>query len=114
MSIPLVTLMRNDGPPVFYQAGFRRVIEDHLSNLRNSRGSNTLNIESNMAYAFEFNLYGVLTHYQIPGYLHWIMMRVNGMTSPDEYQASMTSLIHPDTELVEKYRSTYVTESQSL
>ena len=105
-------LMSAPGPDVIYEEGFRLLIEDHMTYLREHVTTATLSVEGSMAYKYVGDLSGLLTHYQIPRFLHWIIMRMNNMTSNSDLLESTTSLIIPDQSTVSKLSSTYRTKNK--
>lgn len=87
------TLMRADGPSTFYSPVARQVLEDFMTTLRTSTGTKEITIDPGIALQFEYDLYGLLTHLNIPNQMHYVIMRVNGMTSPAEYRRTNGELI---------------------
>lgn len=114
MAYTLEQLTHDDGPPIFYREDFRRVIEDHLPQLRTGPKSYVLNVDAQLAYQFEFNLFGLLRYYRIQPYLFWITMRVNNYYAPEKFLSTHHSLIIPDTDLIEKLRSTHSTVNATV
>ena len=103
------TIMINPGPSIYYDDDFRRVLEDHLSLLKKDPSTSVLNIAPQKAYKYEFDLYGLLSDYNIQPQLHWLAMRLNGMTSPTDATKDITSLLIPDTNVVDRIRQSHMT-----
>lgn len=95
MSITLNENMPTDGPALMYSEGFQRLIEDHLEFLRNGDNLQVIDIDPQSAYKGSGDLISVLQDYQIAPQIHWIIMRVNGYTSPMEYQSTHLTLLVP-------------------
>jgi hypothetical protein len=104
------SLMAVPGADVNYDAGFRILIEDHMTYLRSHTTTSVLTVDGSMAYKYVGDLSGLLTHYQVPRHLHWVVMRMNNMTSNTDLTESTTSLILPDLSTVSKLSSTYRTK----
>lgn len=94
------------GSNYYYEQGFRKVIEDNLAILRNSPYTQSLSLKPYHASLYKNQLYSLLTEYKIPVYLHWIMMRLNGMSHPNEYEG-VEILYIPDFKMVENLLNTY-------
>lgn len=103
----LKQLLQYEGPGAFYEDRFLAMIEDHLPILR--LGSTELRIEPNTAEKYRGDFYGVMTHASIPSQYWYVTMRINGLTSPIEYETSMELFYVPDYNYIEKLRSTYMT-----
>lgn len=101
---PLHETLRNDGPVVFYTADFRRLIEDHLDYLKQNNRSTPISIAEKDLHKYEYDLFGLLVEYELPRHLHWIVMRLNGMTSPDQFTELNTSLLIPDPSEIDRLK----------
>lgn len=87
---------------VYYRKDFREVIEYHLPNLRARSVTATISINPDDAYAYEYDLYGLLAKLGYADELHWIVMRLNGYTAPHEYRADHLTLMMPAVSDIEK------------
>lgn len=96
----LSDLMISDGPAQYYTAEFRTVLEDHLTHLRAAQTTQHLNVAPGDAYRFEYDLYGFLTKFAVPAQLHWVTMRLNKFTSPEEFGPACDILLVPDANAV--------------
>ena len=74
--------MRTSGTTIFYDEGFRRVVEDHLEYLRNNSTTKVLNVTADDAATYEYDLYTYLLSLNIEKQLHWIVLRVNYFKTP--------------------------------
>lgn len=105
----IAALMSDDGPKVFYDQNFRRVLEDHMHYLRSHSSTETIEIDGYIANKHHGDLVGVLMHYELPPHMHWIVMRMNGLTSPLQYADSNLSLMVPAqpviSTLLKRYRA---------
>lgn len=108
----LLNSLIDPGADVYYTAEFRNVLEDHMTYLRNHAENTVLSIEPNIGYKYLGDLAGVLHHYRIPYQLHWVVMRMNNMTSPIDYRDTMLTLDIPSFSAVDKLRTTHKTQSK--
>ena len=100
------------GPDVYYSAEFRNVLEDHMTYLRSHPENSEVTIAPNIGYKYIGDLAGVLHHYNVPYNLHWIVMRMNHMTSPIDYRDTMLNLDIPSFTAVERLRTTHMSQSK--
>jgi hypothetical protein len=94
-------LMVPSGPDVYYDERFRNMFEDHIEFVRRHETTDTVEISPADAYSYEGDLYGLLHKYGSPRELHWVIMRVNGYSSPMEYVHEHTSLILPSKTVID-------------
>ena len=78
--------------------GFRGIIEDHLSYFR-TQDSTLVSLDPHLEYVYTGDFYGLLTAMGIKMALHWIILRVNGYSSPIDYDGQLGIMIQP-----QKYR----------
>lgn len=105
-------LATQDGNQIYYDPTFRTILEDHLTFIRNSNEITTINIEPAMAYKYEGDLFGLLFNYGITFEQHWIIMRLNGFTNPNQNKSTLLSLITPSRAIVERIRAVYMTRNR--
>lgn len=98
MSITLNEKMKDPGPDIAYSADFRRVLEDHIPWLLSLSSTITLDISSDVAVKADGDLITVLHHYNLPTGMHWLIMRMNGYTSPMQYSMEHNRLFIPSQE----------------
>lgn len=94
--------MPDDGPAVMYEESFRRVLEDHMSYLRDHPQTELVDIKNQVANKHHGDFVGVLHWYGLPKHLHWVVMRVNGLTSPSQYKSSITQIHVPSNGIIER------------
>lgn len=92
----------SEGPDIFYSPEFRAVVEEHILVLQQNESTEKITIETHTAYQYENNLYGLLTYLEYPKQLHWIIMRINGLHSPNEFKRDTKQLVIPNTSLVDE------------
>lgn len=114
MTMSINGRMVNEGADVYYTPEWHRFIESHLHWLRKLASNVVLNIEPSDAYKYEADLQGLLQAYNIPMEYHFIVMRMNDMTSPTHYAMSTTQLILPDFQQIESLRSVFATTNKKI
>lgn len=103
-------LMPAEGASIYYDPAFRNVLEDHMTFLREHPQTSVLNVEPTQAYRFEHDLFGLLAHYGVSRAFHWVVMRMNKMTTPTELTRDAVQLLVPETRLVEQIRQSHMTK----
>jgi len=101
-------LMIASGPSIYYTDAFRHVLEDHLSLLSRDASTRVYQIDPSAAYKYEHDLFGFLSMIGVPAHAHWLVMRLNKMTSPDEFTLATPNLLLPDLGVVEKMRQSHM------
>lgn len=86
MSITGASLMVNEGDSVYYSEDWRLMIETHLLFLINHPYTTDQTIAAHDVYKYEGDLYGMLAKINIPPQYHYIVMRMNEMTSPVDFR----------------------------
>lgn len=102
-------LLADHGSNIYYDPAFRNVLEDHMSFLKTHPDTKKINIESVYAYKYVGDLSGLLKHYNIDIYLHWVIMRMNGFTSFNEAGENIVELLLPDSRAIERIRQLHST-----
>ena len=114
MTMSINSLMLNEGADVFYTPRWHRFIETHLLWLRNHPEIQILQIDPHDAYKYEADLIGLLQQYQIPMEHHWIVMRLNEMTSLTQFRSDQLSLFIPPRSVIDQLRAVYVTTNKKI
>ncbi len=112
---PLEDSMTDDGPEVYYNLDFRNVIEDHLELIKKAARTSYIGVDVFLANVNKGSFYSLLSQLStpIPKQLHWITLRLNGLTSPHEYDGR-TSILLPDNEYIETLVRTFLSKKKSL
>lgn len=117
MSFAILDNMTPVGSNLFYEDGFRQIIESHLNILANAY-SKKQSISGDLVYQYEGNFYGYLLDIGIQPEYHWIFLRVNGFTNNNQFGAELRDpyqrnyefiLIHPSIELIDELAAQYNT-----
>lgn len=101
------TLMTDPGNNIFYSDGFRNVIEDHLSILKNLSNTQTVTIDPHKAYRYEGDFFSLLADYNVTQQLHWVTMRMNDLKSPIDFNGKIDSILVPDYAVIEQLRQSH-------
>lgn len=89
----VVNELENAGPDIFYQPGFRKMVEDHLNWLRNHESADVITLNNKDALRYHGDFFGLLSYLEIQSKFHWILMRLNGYDGPREYHYEDTALM---------------------
>ncbi len=100
------------GPDIYYDPSFRNVVEDHMTYLRTRPDNQVISIEPMVAYKYAGDYFGMLLHHKVFTHHHWIVMRINGLISPQDYRDTMLSFIKPPDKTMELLRSVYMSQSK--
>lgn len=94
--------------PVYYRDDFRTKLEDHMVIFRTNPAWHTvLPVDPQDAYRYEYNLYSYLSSKMVPAHLHWFVMRLNEMISPDQFGPGVNQLYLPVEIQLDQLRSNY-------
>lgn len=109
-SAPINTLMFNPGPAEYYDEGFRQVLEDHMAWLRTHQSTQSISVASQDVWENEQDLFGYFQAINMAPQFHWVNMRLNNYTSPDQFRApGPGSLRIASITILEQLRSAYMT-----
>ena len=100
-------LMVPDGADEHYNAKFRVCIEDHLNYLRQDVNVETRTFDNGIAYKYENDFNGLLNYLGVAKELHWLVLRVNGFTSPMEYTGDVNFIYIPKLSVINTLRATW-------
>ena len=105
--VSINSLVAVSGDSIYYNPSFRRVLQSNYHYIKSSLGANTIPIPANIAYQNEFNFYGVLDAMSIPKCYQWIVMMLNDMSSPNQFNRNVTSFYMPSTNILQIIKNTY-------
>lgn len=80
----LESMLYDRGNAGFYDDNFRRVLEDHLTVLRNSADTKELLVPDGISYRYVGDFYGLLRVLGVSYDLLWLTMRMAGLTGPSD------------------------------
>ena len=98
-------LMLPDGDAVYYTEDFRHVLEDHMPYLRTLQTTKVAPVNPEYAYVYRNDLFSFLTLINIPAYLQWTTMRMNGWMSPSDFTQDTEAIMLPDPGTVQQIKS---------
>lgn len=103
MALAVAGLMHGETktPAIYYHQPWLRTLESMMDLIHQDPGVNILSIEPTLGLRYQGDFYGLLVANQIPAKYHWIIMRLNNMTSPTEYTGEVLSIIVPGYDFVE-------------
>lgn len=113
-AISLHKRMSLDGPSIYYTESYRTMMEAHIPYFLTNGRSTRVVVDASVAYQYEHDFSALLATYSLPRYLHWFVMRLNGLTSPLDYRADMLEILVPDLEVVERLRTNHTTQSKTV
>jgi len=97
----LTTLMVDPGPDIFYDPQFRHVLEDHMTWLRENH-SEPLVLRPDEAYQWRGDFFGLLSKKGVARQYHWLVMRLNQYTSPNEFIETIPAILVPNFSVIGK------------
>lgn len=89
-------LMVNEGTANYYTDDLRNVMEDFMTIFRTAATTQIMTVEPGDAIRYEYDFYGLLFYLKVPPQYHQTILRVNKMTSPMDYRATMLTFLMPD------------------
>jgi hypothetical protein len=94
MAFTIFNKMAKPGSELYYDSDFRLVLETHL-NLLINRAAAVEDIPLDLFYQYEGDFYGYLVEKGIPPEYHFIHLRINGMTNPNQFAKEMRDPSNP-------------------
>ena len=113
-------LMVNGGSSVYYEPGYRRMIETCLPFL-STDGAKYVSIEPMKVFQYQGDFFGLLEEHNVDFAYRWIYMRINGMHNSLEFGRDLDNplrrergliLTFPDHQLIETLTKKYLTEQR--
>lgn len=95
MTLSVTSLREDAGDSIYYNEDFRRMIEQHRIYLQQVDGTEPRVIPDGEAWRWRYDFYGLLANMDIPEYLRWIILRVNNLQNPADYNGLNTTVIIP-------------------
>lgn len=111
MALSVLNLMHGDTgtADIYFNQKWLRTLESMLDKFAANPNVSVLAVEPTMALRYQGDLYGLLTAQHVPSKYHWLTMRLNGFTSPDQYTGEERSFLIPSSEQVEENRQMFQT-----
>lgn len=102
--------LRDSGASIFYDPDFRATLEAHLEYLKNHPDTTTITLDPMIVYRYEFDMDGLMNHYGIPHYMHWITLRLNDLHSTTMFPEDLAELKIPNNKTLNIIRQIYQTQ----
>lgn len=115
MTMSILSNAYTSGDSVYYTESFRAVFEDHLEFLRAAATTVTHVINPEDAYMYRHRPYQFLTdRYQVEKQFHWYVLRLTGLTSPEEFDENIRQIRVPAWDFIRTLASNHQTVSKSV
>lgn len=98
---------------VYFTSSFRKVLEDHMTFLRTHEKTQMKIVQPLDLQKYRFDLTGLLNNMQIPLHMHWIIARMNNLTSLTDVPEELSYLLIPDSEVVDGIRQIHANTTTS-
>lgn len=102
----ITDLLADPGPDIYYTKGFRDVLEDHLTWLRENHSA-LMVVKPDEAWQWRGDLFGLLHAKGEPRHMHWLIMRLNRWTTPRTFDENTLALLKPNYAVVEQILQSY-------
>jgi hypothetical protein len=97
------------GDPLYYSDGFLLLFEDHIDILKKSPNTQQLPIAADLAARFQYNFMGLLHFLKpTPPFAFHLLMRLNGLSTPDQFDVGFDTLLVPNEDEIERLRQAYL------
>jgi len=107
MTISLLSKAIPDGGSIYYQQAWRDNVEFHLPYLLADAGTSSFTVTPSDTVKYTFDFFGLLQAYGRPVNLHYIIMRMNGLKSPTDYDGSFSTIVMPSSTTVQRLVAVY-------
>ena len=85
-----------------YSSIFRNHLEYFLEGMRNNDTRVEVPLNAALANQYSNRFYSLLKHLKVPNELHYLVLRLNNMTSPFDYTEDMQMLLLPEERVLNK------------
>jgi hypothetical protein len=99
--------MTPDGNSLYYDPNFRYTLEAHIPYLLGLATTRSIVVDPHDAVVYNQDLFGYLLSAGILPCYHYVIMRLNGMFSPNEFNSDTQSLNIPSTTELESIRQSW-------
>lgn len=103
--------MTPPGLDVWYDDQFRQVLEDHMTFLRNHPDNTYKSVEPMETIRYRFDLFGLFRAKGIEEYVHWVVMRMNGLSTSTDVTEKLVGFIVPSNTVVGQILQHYQTRN---
>ena len=96
--------MIKPGADWLYSEEFKTVIESHLSFIRQASTTKVMTVTSDNVRIFKHDFYGLLTSIRIQPRDFWIILRINNMHNPQEFDETKSVIFVPENRMLEQIK----------
>ena len=89
-------------PDFILDSNMRNVFFSHREYIRNHKSTKVHPVNVTKAVAFNYNLFLYLEAEGYDRSTHWLIMIINGMSNPDEFDSRRTSLLIPGLVIIDE------------
>lgn len=100
-------LMIDPGADWLYSPEFKTLIESHLNFIRTDPSTKVITVTPDNVSIYRHDFYGLLTSIKIKPRDFWVILRLNNMHNPQEFNESTSILYVPDNRLLEQIKMAY-------
>lgn len=102
MAMSVLSQMAPAGQSFFYSDTWRQIVETHLIWLRARNESSVIYIEPHIALKYEGDFYGALIELRVPPYLFYVILRMNGLYNPSDFNGEAIMVMVPILETIQQ------------
>lgn len=92
-SLSLKALLKDKADSQYNDPSFLTFVNDHVPYLLASVSTKTIAVDPSQALKYKGDLYGLLAELQIPYFMHYAVMKMNGFSSPTQAREEIISQI---------------------
>lgn len=107
MTVLINSLAVTEASKVYYKPEIRNLLESHVQFIIDHPNTQVVNIANDIIYKYEGDFYGLLYILKVLPQYHWIVMRINGMTTPTDLNWNRLAILLPDYSLIDTIISMY-------
>lgn len=86
----------------YLRLAFKRVIEDHLTYLKNHEETKFVPVEPILVDRFDFDLIRIFNNLKIPPNLHWVVARMNNFDNYHNVPKDTAGFLVPDAKVISR------------
>ena len=102
------SLSNPPGANIWYDDSFRRTLESYITHLKTDSTTVQVAPDAMTVYKYTGDYFGLLSVYSVPTHLHWLTMRMNGLTSPSDCGPKIRTILVPNATTVDYIRQAYM------
>lgn len=106
--------MSPEGDQTDYDQAYRRMLETMMGFLRTHVSTTTRPLDPYITVKYKGDLYGFLTAAGIEKGLHWLIMRMNDMNAPTDFDNRIKILLIPYDKFIQEIKLAYLTVTTKI